>query len=190
MGSSSPVFRMPGHPLGHVGITRQFRQSAGLAYGTLSAPGPRVPNLCPMSAACRTGPAQARCIHLRPCCPDAHRRRPTRCPGRWREGQRSARRAPRRAHVHHRTVRPADRDSWDPQAERPADLGQPARRSACTPVRGRRGRRLQLSGGSFPEYDRNLGTGQAPATGTATATATHVIDHATTTLSLPVGPPA
>ncbi|WP_052744229.1 CocE/NonD family hydrolase [Streptomyces odonnellii] len=50
--------------------------------------------------------------------------------------------------------------------------------------------RLQLSGGSFPEYDRNLGTGHAAATGTATATATHVIDHATTILSLPVSPPA
>ncbi|MGW6745546.1 CocE/NonD family hydrolase [Streptomyces sp. NPDC055025] len=49
--------------------------------------------------------------------------------------------------------------------------------------------RLQLSGGSFPEYDRNLGTGEPPATGTATATTTHVIDHATTTLSLPAGEP-
>ncbi|MFE2597353.1 CocE/NonD family hydrolase [Streptomyces sp. NPDC059396] len=49
--------------------------------------------------------------------------------------------------------------------------------------------RLQLSGGSFPEYNRNLGTGEPPATGTAMATTTHVIDHATTTLSLPTGEP-
>ncbi|QUQ64443.1 CocE/NonD family hydrolase [Kutzneria sp. CA-103260] len=50
--------------------------------------------------------------------------------------------------------------------------------------------RLQLSGGSYPEYDRNLGTGEPPATGTAMATSTHVIDHATTSLLLPVSDPA
>ncbi|SDK61800.1 CocE/NonD family hydrolase [Nonomuraea jiangxiensis] len=50
--------------------------------------------------------------------------------------------------------------------------------------------RLQLSGGSFPEYDRNLGTGESPATGVAMKTATHLIDHATTILSLPVDEPA
>ncbi|MFJ2645306.1 CocE/NonD family hydrolase [Streptomyces sp. NPDC087420] len=46
--------------------------------------------------------------------------------------------------------------------------------------------RLQISGGSFPEYDRNLGTGEAPATGTGLATTTYTVDHGTTLLTLPV----
>jgi putative CocE/NonD family hydrolase len=37
--------------------------------------------------------------------------------------------------------------------------------------------RLQLSGGAFPRFARNLGTGETLGTGTAVAPATHVIHH-------------
>ncbi|MCE0763506.1 CocE/NonD family hydrolase [Pseudonocardia kujensis] len=45
--------------------------------------------------------------------------------------------------------------------------------------------RLQISGGSFPEYDRNLGSGEPSATGTTLVSTTHRINHATTRLALP-----
>ncbi|WP_328847688.1 CocE/NonD family hydrolase [Streptomyces sp. NBC_00258] len=40
--------------------------------------------------------------------------------------------------------------------------------------------RLQVSGGAFPRFSRNLGTGESPATGTATKPTTHTIHHDTT----------
>jgi putative CocE/NonD family hydrolase len=46
--------------------------------------------------------------------------------------------------------------------------------------------RLQLSGGAHPQYVRNLGTGEPPATGTGLKPAVHTIHHDNTRLTLPV----
>jgi putative CocE/NonD family hydrolase len=48
------------------------------------------------------------------------------------------------------------------------------------------GLRLQLSGGAHPQYARNLGTGEPPATGTGLKAAVHTIHHDHTRLTLPV----
>ncbi|MFC5827292.1 CocE/NonD family hydrolase [Nonomuraea insulae] len=50
--------------------------------------------------------------------------------------------------------------------------------------------RLQLSGGSHPQYARNLGTGEPMPTGTRLQSALHTIEHAATRLTLPVTSPA
>lgn len=50
--------------------------------------------------------------------------------------------------------------------------------------------RLMIGGGSFPRYARNLGTGESALEGTRTVPATHVIDHAGSSLRLPVGTPS
>ncbi|MFB7274674.1 CocE/NonD family hydrolase [Streptomyces sp. NPDC056244] len=44
--------------------------------------------------------------------------------------------------------------------------------------------RLQVSGGAFPRFARNLGSGEAPGTGTKTRTTTHLIHHDTAHLSV------
>jgi hypothetical protein len=46
--------------------------------------------------------------------------------------------------------------------------------------------RLQLSGGTHPQYARNLGTGEPLVTGTGLKASVHTIEHATTRLTLPV----
>jgi putative CocE/NonD family hydrolase len=66
-----------------------------------------------------------------------------------------------------------------------------ARLSPCAHrlVKGHR-LRLQLSGGAHPQYARNLGTGEPPATGNGLKAALHTIQHDDTRLTLPVTKPA
>jgi len=45
--------------------------------------------------------------------------------------------------------------------------------------------RLLLAGGDFPHHERNLGTGEDPASGTATRRVTHTVDLGGTRLALP-----
>lgn len=62
-----------------------------------------------------------------------------------------------------------------------------ARLSPCA-HRLRKGHRLrlQLAGGAHPQYARNLGTGEPPATGNGLKAAVHTIHHDDTRLTLPV----
>ena len=46
--------------------------------------------------------------------------------------------------------------------------------------------RLQVSGGSFPQYMRNEGTGAAPGTGTELRPCTHTVHHGNSRLILPI----
>ena len=46
--------------------------------------------------------------------------------------------------------------------------------------------RMQVSGGAHPQYARNLGSGEPPATGTSLKPARHTIHHADTRLTLPI----
>ena len=46
--------------------------------------------------------------------------------------------------------------------------------------------RMQVSGGAHPQYARNLGSGEPPATGTSLKPARHTLHHADTRLTLPI----